>query len=189
MNALRLVSIACKSTVVTAPHMDVELSEGEMTHIEILQRRIYSEIGQYGPSYDTSGAPLHRRELLYYLYQIAALVYLNRAVLNVSDVSFQHRRLVREGMLILRMLGSCESAWPLFILACEATGDEQRLEVLEVFQRTLEDQDRRSNHIYTIQAMVTAVWNQNDLGVDNEVDYSTTLDAVISTMPFLPLFA
>jgi len=37
--------------------------------------------------------------------------------------------------------------------------------------------------------MVEAIWNQNDLKFDNDVDYVRTLYAVISTAPSLPLFA
>lgn len=165
------------------------ITDDDMIQIKKLERQIYKVISEEGPSYNAREAVLDRRDVLSLLYQIAALIYLDRVVLKVSDMSFRHRRLVREGMLLLEMLGSCESAWPLFILACEANGDEQRLEVMEVFSKTSHEQKRRSNHAYMIQAMVTAVWNQNDLNIDNGVDYSSTLDAVISAASHMPLFA
>lgn len=160
-----------------------------MQRIQALEQRIYASIGRYGPLRDNSESQSNRREKLCVLHQVAALIYLNRIILNVSDVDFGHQRLLREGFLILRDLGSCESAWPLFILACEADDDERRLEILQVFNKTLQEKTQRSNHIPTLQALVAAVWNQRDLDVDNRVGYLNTLNAVISTAPFLPLFA
>jgi hypothetical protein len=92
-------------------------------------------------------------------------------------------------MLVLRNLGFCESAWPMLILACEASEDEQRFQILETLSETGREPLHRSSHIPLIQRVIEAIWNQNDLGCDGDVDYSRILHAVISTAPALPLFA
>lgn len=123
------------------------------------------------------------------LHRVACLLYVNRAVHRVTGTEFRHKRLVKEGVLLLNKMGTCQSAWPLFIIACEAITDEHRLAILEVFDKSQRDQRRRSNHIHLIQHMVEAMWNQQDLNAENEVDYLTIFDAVVGGLPFIPPFA
>ena len=86
-------------------------------------------------------------------------------------------------------MGTCQHAWPLFIIACEAAEDEQRLAILDVFKRTSEDKLQRSNHIHLIQHLVHSVWNQCDLNIDKDVRLLQIIDAVVGSLPFMPLFA
>lgn len=96
---------------------------------------------------------------------------------------------MREGILLLQNLGFCESAWPLFVIACEAKEDEQRLQILATLADTRRELGQRSSHIPLIQHMIEAVWNQNDLNIESDVSYCRTINAVVSTAPSLPLFA
>lgn len=159
-----------------------------MQHIQHLKNNIYKIIGEYGP-FHNGLEPLTPQQTLTHLYRCAALIYLNRAVSNISTSLFSHKRLIREGLLLLQKLGSCDSAWPLFILACEASDDEQRLQILDVLAETGQQTRGRANHVPLIRGMVEAIWKQNDLNVDGGVDYVRTLDAVVSTAESLPLFA
>lgn len=154
-----------------------------------LKGRLEEAVGEKGTFHDIAEVSSTRQGMLAYLYRCATLIYLNRAVLQVSNASFHHRRLVREGILVLQNLGFCESAWPMLILACEANEDEQRLQILQTLWKTGREPLHRSSHVPLIQRMIEAIWNQNDLGCDSGVDYSRTLHAVISTAPALPLFA
>lgn len=160
-----------------------------MERIQQFRQNIYGIIGEYGTFYEHLESLLNRQDMLSCLYQYAALIYLNRTVSNVSTSSFSHRRLVREGILLLKNLGFCESAWPLFIIACEANEDSQRLQILSILADTNQEIGHRSNHIPLMQQMIEAIWNQNDLAIENYVGYSKILDAVVSTAPSLPLFA
>lgn len=90
---------------------------------------------------------------------------------------------------MLTSMVTCQNAWPLFIIACEAVDDDQRIAVMDVFEQSRQDRRRRSNHIHFIQYLVEAVWKQQDLNVDNQVDHLTILSAVIGGVPFMPLFA
>lgn len=123
------------------------------------------------------------------LHRLASLIHVNRAVHRVSGTEFRHRRLVREGILLLTKMTTCQHAWPLFIIACEAADDEQRLAILDIFEQSRLDRRRRSSHIHFIQHLVEAVWHQHDLNMENQVDYVTIFDAVVGAVSFTPLFA
>jgi hypothetical protein len=168
---------------------DLSYDESDVSQIHKLKGTIEEAVGDQGTFHDIPEVSSTRQGMLAYLYRCAALLYLNRTVLKVSSTSFQHKRLVREGILVLVNLGFCESAWPMLILACETNEDEQRLQVLQTLARTRQESPHRSSHVPLIQRMIEAIWNQNDLGCDSGVDYCRTLHAVISTAPALPLFA
>ncbi|KAL7805013.1 fungal-specific transcription factor domain-containing protein [Trichoderma aethiopicum] len=188
MDALDLVRNVCKRP---SPDRndDMPYNNAEMEQIQQLRQSIYEVIGEYGTFHDNCGSLLNRQDMMTALYRYAALVYLNRSVANVSTSSFSHRRLVREGILLLQNLGFCESAWPLFIIACEANEDEQRLQILTTLADTRRELGKRSSQMPLIQQMIEAVWHQNDLNVESDVSYCRIVDAVISTAPSLPLFA
>ncbi|CAH0040447.1 unnamed protein product [Clonostachys rhizophaga] len=181
MDALDLIRNVCKRPPIYSA-ADIERMQG-------LKRNLQKNIGETGPFYDISETPITRQHMMSYLYTCAALIYFNRAVANVSPSSFEQKRLVREGIFILHYLGPCESAWPLFILACEASNDEERLQMSDMLSKTGQESLHRVNHVPLIRSMVEAVWNQNDLNADSDVSYVETLNAVFSTAPSLPLFA
>lgn len=188
MDVLDLIRIICKRPSTYHDNF-ASYNDADIERIQDLRQRLQESVGEYGTFRDISEAPLTRKQMLAYLYRCAALIYLNRAVLKAATTSFQHRRLVREGILVLQNLGFCESAWPMFIIACEAIEDEQRLHILETLSQTPREPLHRSNHVPLIHRMIETIWKQNDLSYDSNVDYARTLHAVISTAPALPLFA
>ncbi|EHK17830.1 uncharacterized protein TRIVIDRAFT_44495 [Trichoderma virens Gv29-8] len=188
MDVLDLVKNVCKRPS-TYSSDDIPYDNADMERIQQLRQNIYGIIGEYGTFHEHLESLSNRQDMLTCLYQYAALIYLNRSLSNISISSFSHRRLVREGILLLKNLGFCESAWPLFIIACEANEDEQRLQILSILSETNRELGQRSNHIPLIQQMIEAIWNQNDLAIENDVGYCRILGAVVSTAPSLPLFA
>ena len=156
---------------------------------KVLEENISRAVGDYGPIHVQSATPIDRNTMVSDLHRLACMIYVNRAVHRVSGTEFRHRRLVREGILLLTKTITCQHAWPLFIIACEAVDDDQRLAILDVFEQSRQDRRRRSSHIYFIQHLVEAVWNQHDLDAENQVDYLTILDAVIGGVSFMPPFA
>ncbi|OAG40892.1 hypothetical protein AYO21_04969 [Fonsecaea monophora] len=155
----------------------------------VLEQNVSKVVGDYGPIHVPSTTPMDRNAMVADLHRLACLIYVNRAVHCVSGTEFRHRRLVKEGISLLNKMVTCQNAWPLFIIACEAVGDDQRLAILDVFEQSRRDRRRRSSHIHLIQHMVEAVWNQHDLNEENQVDYLTILNAVVAGVPFIPAFA
>jgi hypothetical protein len=136
-----------------------------------------------------SSQSMSRSAMLSDLHRIACVLYINRAVHVVSGTEYRHRRLVKDGVILLSKMSTCQNAWPLLIIACEADEDEQRQTVLEVFDRSLQETRDRTSHIPVVQHIAQAMWNQQDLKMDNQVDYLTVFDAVVQGIPFMPSFA
>jgi hypothetical protein len=185
---LQLVTFACKKDV---PEHSLEGDQINviMKHNEELERSISVAVGYYGPRQAESAIRKSRDTLVSDLHRIACLLYVNRAVHRVSDTDFRHKRLANEGILLLEEMKTCQHAWPLFIIACEASSDWQRLKVLEVLERSRHDERRRANHIHLTQQLVETVWKQQDLSDETPIDHLTILDAVIGAVPFIPPFA
>jgi hypothetical protein len=157
--------------------------------LTVLEQNISMAIGGQSAVFDLSSQPRDRKTMIADLHRLASLIYINRTAHKVSGTAFQHTQLVRQALLLLTKLGTCQNAWPLFIIACEANNDEQRLAVMQVFECTQKDQRQRSNHIHLIRHMVEAVWSQRDLDEDGQVDFEAMFDAVIRAVPFIPPFA
>lgn len=187
-DVLQLFVHACESALVTPP-LEMRSTKTEMQRMKVLEQNISRAIGGYGHLNVQSTTPSNRNTMVSHLHRLACLIYVNRAVHHVTEVDFRHRRLVREGILLLTNMVTCQNAWPLFIIACEAVDDEQRLAVLDVFEQSRQERRRRSSHIHFIQHMVEAVWKQYDLDTENQVGYLTILDGVIGAVPFMPVFA
>lgn len=179
---------ACRRAIVV-DSTDIKDENGGIERAKVLERNISKVVGDYGPIHVQSATPTDRHSMISDLHRIACLVYVNRAIHHVSGTEFHHKRLVREGIMLLTAIVTCQNAWPLFVIACEAVDDDQRLAIMDVFEQSLRDRRRRTSHIHFIQHMVEAVWNQHDLNEDNQVDYLTTFDAVVGGVPFMPLFA
>jgi hypothetical protein len=187
-DVLQLVVHTCRRAIV-ANSSEMNYTNAEIERTKVLEQNISRAVGDYGPIHAQSATPIDRNTMISDLHRIASLTYVNRAVHCVSGTEFRHRRLVREGILLLTDMKTCQNAWPLFIIACEAVDDDQRLAILDVFEQSRQDRRRRSNHIHFIQHLVEAVWNQHDLNAENQVDYLTIFDAVVGGVPFMPPFA
>ena len=188
-DVLRLVAHVCGQAIVakSSETNHVNLERERAKELEQIMSRTVG--GYYSTTHLPSPTLTDRKTMVSDVHRIACLIYVNRAIHHVSGLEFRHRRLVRQGLLLLTKLKTCQCAWPLFIVACEATHDDQRLAILDVFEHSRQDRRRRSSHVHLIQHMVQAVWNQHDLDTENQVDYLTILDAVVGGVPFMPAFA
>ncbi|KAH8697006.1 fungal-specific transcription factor domain-containing protein [Talaromyces proteolyticus] len=119
------------------------------------------------------------------LFQLAMLVYLNRATKNLLETGDKTQERVERGLSILFKLGSCKPQFPLFILGCEAKTDLERCTVLELMAKTETMASSRS-HFY-IKRLIQAIWVQDDLA-NGGLDYMVKLSAIISSCTILPSF-
>ncbi|KAH7084812.1 fungal-specific transcription factor domain-containing protein [Paraphoma chrysanthemicola] len=187
-DVLELLVHACRQAIV-APCPEMGYTAVESERATVLEHHISMAVGDFGPIPESLAGPKNRHSMVSDLHRVACLIYVNRAVHRVSATDFRHRRLVREGILLMQGLDACPSAWPLFIIGCEAIDDEQRLVVLNVCERIRRDPRQRSCHVDSTQRLVEAVWNQLDLDEEGQVKYTAILDAVIGGLPFMPLLA
>lgn len=94
-------------------------------------------------------------------YRTAALIFLERACRRSPRGAPQVQHLVKVGLGILQRLKVCAVMWPLFVVACEAETDEQRLIVLAAFEAS--SNFRKAGNILWVQELTAAVWKQDDL--------------------------
>lgn len=121
------------------------------------------------------------------LYRLAALLYINRALIGTSEESSHYRRLVDKALSRLAKIRIREAPWAFFIIACKAQTEFQRRYVLQLISET--PIERRSSNSDWIQRMMESAWNQDDLHVERNVYYMKKMSAVISSCPFVPPFA
>ncbi|KAM0254901.1 hypothetical protein ACHAQJ_006338 [Trichoderma viride] len=122
------------------------------------------------------------------LYRIGALIYLNRGALGYSGHELRHRNLVNKGLDILCGKLTYIPPWPVFMIACEATDDSQRMTALEILTKAGEEP--RSYNMRLLRLLVEACWNQDDLHDEEEaLDYHSKLRVVIQTAPYVPPFS
>lgn len=156
-DVLQLVVHTCRRAIVAEPSERGYANAG-MERTKVLEQNITMAVGDYGPIHVQPATPIDRNTMAFDLHRLACLIYVNRAIHCVSGTEFRHRRLVREGILLLAKMTTCQNAWRLFIIAYEAVDDDQRLAILDAFEQSQQDRRRRSSHIHVIQHMVEAVW-------------------------------
>lgn len=119
------------------------------------------------------------------LYQLAALVYLERTSTKSSGQSEKITQMVDNAFSIFRELETCQWPLPLFILACEARDDEERVVILDLIANTETKAHVRS--LQSLKTMLRFVWTQDDLA-EEPIDYTEKLSAVMSTSGSVPTF-
>jgi hypothetical protein len=124
-------------------------------------------------------------KLVLELYQLAMLVYLNRANPKLSPPSRTQQQIDR-GFEIFTQLHSCPRQFPIFILGCEARSDDQRAVILDLICKTEEGVSTRSFNY--CRELLQALWAQDDLA-SGDIDYLDKLSYVICCCKIVPTFA
>ncbi|KAK4233439.1 fungal-specific transcription factor domain-containing protein [Achaetomium macrosporum] len=149
------------------------------TFIQVLDWRIRS-MRVATTADDSADTPL-----LTELYQLAMLVYLNRATENLLNQWPRTQRQIDRAFAILAQLDSCDRQFPVFILGCEAKSDEQRAVVLDLTDRAEKGVSSRSfNHV---RRLLQAIWAQDDLA-EGDINYWDKLSYVIGCCRIMPTF-
>ncbi|OQE03170.1 hypothetical protein PENSOL_c001G05336 [Penicillium solitum] len=126
-----------------------------------------------------------RMAALVELFQLATLVYLNRAFGNTLESAAETQQRVERAFSIFSELSSCERQYPLFILGCEARTDAERCIVMDLISRTEKGDSSRS--LFITKKLIQAIWVQDDLS-QGEIDYTGKLSAIMSCCTILPTF-
>lgn len=121
------------------------------------------------------------------LYRLAGLIYLHRAGRRTPLSNPVLQQLTEDAYRILETLETCERTFPLFIISCEARRDDRRAIILRLINAT---QNRFApTNMLRVRSFIERFWAQEDLDVDQEIDYATKITAVLSTNNGLPAFA
>jgi hypothetical protein len=181
---LDLLASVC-SALLPSNHPDF-LSEARISHLDSLEFRLRC-LQQHLEVVPLKDQEEERRiEQVAELYRLAGQIYLHRAA-RCSKIDFAPTKtLVEEAFSIIEHIEYSEGLWPLFIVGLEARTDERRCKILEVFSNTLQVRD--AGNVRSVMKMVEAVWIQNDLCEEAEMDYLALLNAVLSAHQILPTF-
>ncbi|KAJ0414191.1 hypothetical protein BJY00DRAFT_295510 [Aspergillus carlsbadensis] len=120
------------------------------------------------------------------LFRLSILIYLARMTNTALEPTNTTQSHIKRAFTILRTLKSSPRQLPLFILGCEARSDEERCTILELIARTENSASSRSTFI--VRALTKAVWVQDDLAGERELDYRGKMDAIVSVCSLLPTF-
>ncbi|KIV86538.1 hypothetical protein PV11_02141 [Exophiala sideris] len=120
-------------------------------------------------------------------YQLAALIYFRRQILQLPPKSPSVQQLVESSLNLISQMEVCTSPWPLFVVACEVHTDEQRLQILQTLKKM--ELHRRIGNIGVTRMIVEAFWKQQDLLVhDNAktvMDWRNIVDMAQMTPSFI----
>jgi hypothetical protein len=181
---LDLLASIC-SSLLPSNHPDFH-AEARTSHLDSLELRLRC-LQQHLEVFPLKDQEEEKRiEQVAELYRLAGQIYLHRAARG-SKVDFAPTKtLVEEAFSIVEHIEYSEGLWPLFIVGLEARTDERRRKILEVFSSTLQVRD--AGNVRSVMKMVEAVWIQNDLCEEAEMDYLAMLNAVLSAHQILPTF-
>lgn len=94
------------------------------------------------------------------LYRLASLLYLQRVVPDPGDEA-RRATYVRQAFAALGEVPVATGPWPVFIVACEARTDEERISILETLDQM--DKVRNVGNVRVMRALLETIWKQRDL--------------------------
>jgi hypothetical protein len=135
----------------------------------------------------TSGAINRTRiKLTAELYRIAAVLYFYQTVPLSFTPTTDPLDLVRKGLNILWEMKICSSPWPLFILACSVTQDEDRIRILDLMEAS--GTSRRIGNYSIIIGLVKAVWKRQDLAKNEKGRRAVDWRDLVEDGSYMPSF-
>ena len=120
------------------------------------------------------------------LYRIAAVLYFYQTIPANFFPAVSKQNIVRNGLNILWKMKICSSPWPLFILACCVTEDEDRIRILDIMETS--GSSRRIGNYSIIISLVKAVWKRQDLCVDDKEKRAVDWRDLIEEGGYMPSF-
>ncbi|KAF2185249.1 hypothetical protein K469DRAFT_165051 [Zopfia rhizophila CBS 207.26] len=184
------VLTAISNIIDTVLEMEICDDPQHIENIEKLERRLkYSQQEVSIDSLSDSGSfnNIEQMRNIAELYRLSGLIYLHRAARGTSVPDQLLQKLVNDAFTVLEKLETCERTFPLFITGCEARDDIRRGTILRILNAT-QAQFAPGNSLRARQ-YIERFWMQEDLDVNQEIDYASKVTAVLSTADSLPAFA
>ncbi|KAJ5096796.1 fungal-specific transcription factor domain-containing protein [Penicillium angulare] len=98
------------------------------------------------------------------IYRLSALLYSQRIHADYLDRRRERKAYLTQAFQIFNRLSICTSPWPLFVIACEADSDEQRLTIIRMLDHM--DEARSIGNIFVLREIIQSFWKQKDLAAD-----------------------
>lgn len=94
------------------------------------------------------------------LYRLASLLYLQRVAPDTGD-EVRRATYLRQAFTALGDVPVATGPWPIFIVACEARTDEERIYILEILDQM--DKVRNIGNVRVMRSILETIWKQRDL--------------------------
>ncbi|KAF2628274.1 hypothetical protein BU25DRAFT_43010 [Macroventuria anomochaeta] len=120
------------------------------------------------------------------LYRIAAVLYFYQTAPTTFVPASNPQHSLRNGLNILWEMKICSSPWPLFILACSVTEDEDRIRILDLMETS--GARRRIGNYSIIIKLVKAVWKRQDLVSDEKAKRNVDWRDLVEKGSYMPSF-
>ena len=163
---------------VTVPSDPRYETKAHRSHLEILDwklRNLEKKVPDNNASADTTHPAF---DLVVELYRLSTLIYLRRASAGILPLDQKFTTWVGQAFELLEQLPACQWPFPLLIFGCEAESDRQRMIVLEVMDRTIENMQYRN--IATVKRVIETVWVQKDFYTE-DMNYVRKLGVILSS--------
>ncbi|KAL7930223.1 fungal-specific transcription factor domain-containing protein [Trichoderma chlorosporum] len=119
-------------------------------------------------------------------YRLAALLYLERVARGSPRDARRVIELVSDAYMLLDCIETCERPWPLFVLALEASTEDERRTILTVIEAVLERLPSRK--WVMLRSMVQQAWGQSDLANIDSLDALVLYRSVMNVHRVPPSF-
>ena len=173
INQLRLMQECsrCNSPQDGPKFLELSLLIG--ARLQLLKQEIHVIVGE------STGTIDHQRiTLTAEFYRIATLLYLYQIAPEKAIPEKAVQNLVRDGLQLMDQMNPCTSPWPLFIIACNVTSDDERLRILTILNAMI--QKRRIGNYRIIKGLIQTLWKQQDLAADEvvpkKIDWRNLID-------------
>ncbi|UKZ91513.1 uncharacterized protein TrAFT101_006490 [Trichoderma asperellum] len=161
-----------------SPEHNIRLKalEQRLHHLIQCEHSDISNVGQVS-SYNTQIAEF---------YRLAALLYLQRVARNSPRDAPHVIKLAADAYRALEVMARCDRPWPLFVIALEASTEDERRLVLVTIETLLERRPLRK--WMTLRTMIQQAWSQIDLAKANSLDALLLYQSVINHQRVPPMF-
>ena len=142
---------------------DADLVLGQnLQHRVVLEEKLRMPSQRLSPDEVANSSPTQIKDAsaTAELYRLASLLYLQRVVPATGD-EVRRAAYLQQLFAALGTVRVATSPWPVFITACEARTDEERVQILEVLERM--DEVRNIGNVRVMRSIIETIWKQQDL--------------------------
>lgn len=120
------------------------------------------------------------------LFPLVSLIYLERVSKDFSGSSDTIEQWTESAFQILDKAGNCKYPFLMLLLGMEARTDDRRMIMLRVIHETSKTMNPRNTDL--LLHVLHAAWNQDDLMIDQDLDYTNKLNMIFSSYKYVPAF-
>lgn len=120
------------------------------------------------------------------LFPLVSLIYLERVSKDFSGSSATIEQWTESAFQILDKAGTYKYPLLMLVLGMEARTDDRRMIMLRAIHETSKTMNPRNTDL--LLHVLQAAWNQDDLMIDQDLDYTNIINMIFSSYNSVPAF-